>query len=51
MFIEVCDKIGKRLDCIDTMREYIEEAGFVNIHEKNAKFPHGTWFVSLNCSL
>lgn len=36
-------KAGKPLDVTRTMRASIEKAGFVDIHEKNAKWPIGAW--------
>lgn len=34
---------GKRLDTMLTMREKIEAAGFVNVHQKDRKAPVGPW--------
>lgn len=34
---------GKRMDLIKTMRESIEKAGFVDVHEKSVKWPIGPW--------
>ena len=34
---------GRPADTLDTMREQIEKAGFVDIHEKVYKWPIGPW--------
>lgn len=34
---------GNPVDIIDTMRERIENAGFINVHEVNYKIPVGEW--------
>lgn len=38
-----CAKSGRRGDTTDTMRADIEEAGFINVHEKKVKVPCGEW--------
>lgn len=41
--IGAAGKSGRPLDTLDTMREQIEKAGFVDIHEKVYKWPIGPW--------
>lgn len=36
-------KLGKTLNITKTMRSSIEKAGFVEVHEKNDKWPIGPW--------
>ena len=37
------DKSGRPMDIITTMRSSIEEAGFVDVHERYSKWPLGPW--------
>ncbi len=43
LFIQCAETAGKSLTIMDTMRASIEEAGFINVHEKNYKMPIGPW--------
>ncbi|KAJ6004699.1 hypothetical protein N7540_013068 [Penicillium herquei] len=36
-------KSGKPMDTMNTMRASIEKAGFVDVHERNVKWPIGPW--------
>lgn len=36
-------KIDIKVNTLETMRGFIEEAGFVNVHEKSYKWSHGPW--------
>ncbi|KAJ5642917.1 uncharacterized protein N7484_005424 [Penicillium longicatenatum] len=42
-FDAAANKSGKPMDLIKTMRASIEKAGFVDVHEKNVKWPIGPW--------
>jgi hypothetical protein len=42
-FFAAGDKLGKPLDVTKSMRASIEQAGFVDVHEKNDKWPIGAW--------
>ncbi|KAJ5274108.1 hypothetical protein N7478_009233 [Penicillium angulare] len=42
-FDAAANKSGKPMDLIHTMRASIEKAGFVDVHEKNARWPIGPW--------
>lgn len=37
------ERSGRRIDTLNTMRDSIERAGFVDIHEKLYKWPIGAW--------
>ncbi|OKP13887.1 hypothetical protein PENSUB_462 [Penicillium subrubescens] len=41
--MECAKKAGRELNAIDTMAENIRKAGFVEIHEKESKWPIGPW--------
>ncbi|KAJ5263463.1 hypothetical protein N7478_011068 [Penicillium angulare] len=43
MFINCSEKAGSSLRTHETMRKAIEEAGFVDVHEKKYKIPLGPW--------
>lgn len=45
VFFEATDRMGKtaRIGLEGTMRKHMEEAGFVDIHEKNNQVPIGGW--------
>ena len=42
-FFATGEKLGKSLDITKTMRSSIEKAGFIEIHEKETKWPIGAW--------
>ncbi|KAJ6003805.1 hypothetical protein N7540_012945 [Penicillium herquei] len=42
-FDAAADKSGKPMNIIHTMRASIEKAGFVDVHERNVKWPIGPW--------
>ncbi|KAJ5540463.1 hypothetical protein N7494_005539 [Penicillium frequentans] len=42
-FDAAANKSGKPMDLIKTMRATTERAGFVEVHEKNVKWPIGPW--------
>ncbi|KAJ5378717.1 hypothetical protein N7509_011836 [Penicillium cosmopolitanum] len=37
------DESGRPMNIIETMRESIEKAGFIDVHEINSKWPLGPW--------
>lgn len=37
------ERSDRRIDTLNTMRASIERAGFVNVHERNYKWPIGPW--------
>lgn len=37
------EKMGNKLNMLDTMRGLMEETGFVNVQTQVIKFPHGDW--------
>lgn len=37
------ERAGRPVDTMDTMRERIEEAGFINVQQQDYKMPVGTW--------
>lgn len=41
--MECAKEAGRELNAIDTMAENIRKAGFVDIHEKEHKWPIGPW--------
>lgn len=43
MFIRCSERAGRSLRTNETMRSAIEEAGFVDVHEKQYKIPIGPW--------
>ncbi|KGO40325.1 hypothetical protein PEX1_062550 [Penicillium expansum] len=43
MFIRCSERAGRSLRTNETMRSAIEEAGFVDVHEKRYKIPIGPW--------
>ncbi|UPK91636.1 hypothetical protein LCI18_002571 [Fusarium solani-melongenae] len=45
VFFEATDRMGKtaRIGLEGTMRKHMEEAGFVDVHEKNNQVPIGGW--------
>ncbi|KAJ5706538.1 hypothetical protein N7488_006339 [Penicillium malachiteum] len=42
-FDDAANKSGKPMNIINTMRASIEKAGFVDVHERNIKWPIGPW--------
>lgn len=38
-----CERSGRPLDVVNTMRAGIEAVGFINVQETNYKCPIGTW--------
>ncbi|KAJ5605798.1 hypothetical protein N7510_008579 [Penicillium lagena] len=42
-FFAAGEKLGKSLNITKTMRASIEKAGFLDVHEKDAKWPIGPW--------
>lgn len=43
MFIRCAERAGRSLNIQETMRESIEKAGFVDVHEQKSKIPLGSW--------
>lgn len=43
LFLAIGEKAGRPLDTPDTMRQAIEDVGFVNVHERRRKLPIGPW--------
>ena len=43
IFIKCSEKAGRSLKTHETMRSAIENAGFVDVHEKKYKIPLGSW--------
>ncbi|KAJ5731698.1 uncharacterized protein N7483_006206 [Penicillium malachiteum] len=37
------ERADRRIDTLNTMRASIEQAGFIDVHEKNYKWPIGAW--------
>ncbi|KAJ5330500.1 hypothetical protein N7476_000283 [Penicillium atrosanguineum] len=42
-FFATGEKLGKSLEVTKTMRSSIEKAGFIEVHEKETKWPIGAW--------
>ncbi|KAJ5110278.1 hypothetical protein N7532_002923 [Penicillium argentinense] len=43
MFIKCAERAGRSLNIHETMRNSIEKAGFVKVHEKKSRIPLGPW--------
>lgn len=43
LFIEAFGQFGTKANAAEFGRQYLEEAGFVNIQHNYVKLPYGTW--------
>ena len=41
--MEACDKFGRTASPGENLKKWVEEAGFVNVHDKIVKLPIGPW--------
>lgn len=43
IFIEAGERMGKTFRILDLQKDYVEQAGFINVSERRYKMPLGPW--------